>query len=65
MHTDILREPVELINEDLDVIAGGNGLNISVDVNVAVINQLIEQIQVFSSGVTASALANANVTQTT
>lgn len=63
MQTDIIREPVELSDEDLDVIAGGFGLDISVDVNVAVINQLIEQIQVLSSGDTAAAVANVDVTQ--
>ena len=63
---DIIRQPIELIDEDLDVIAGAQGLdlNIGVDVNVAVVNQLIEQIQAFSSNVTASAANGVVVSQT-
>ena len=66
MERDIIREPFELIDEDLDVIAGGDGLNLGIDVNlnIAVIDQLIEQIQVFSSGVASSALASVTVSQT-
>jgi hypothetical protein len=54
----IVREPIELIDEDLEIIAGGD-VSISVDVNVAVIDQLIQQIQVLNSGVTAAFAANA------
>ena len=66
MERDIIREPFELIDEDLDDIAGGDGLNLGIDVNlnIAVIDQLIEQIQVFSSGVASSALASVTVSQT-
>jgi hypothetical protein len=63
---DIIRQPIELIDEDLDVIAGTQGLDIdiSVDLNVAVVNQLIEQIQAFSSNVTASAANGVGILQT-
>ena len=44
---DILRDPVELLDEDLDVIAGG--LDIDINVDTAVINQLIVEIQVDTS----------------
>jgi hypothetical protein len=66
MEKENIREPVELIDKDLDVIAGGDGLDLGIDVNVniAVIDQLIEQIQVFSSGVASSALASVTVSQT-
>jgi hypothetical protein len=55
---DILHNPVELLDEDLDVVAGGNGLGIDVNVNVAAIDQLILQIQV---GGVANSEAAANV----
>jgi hypothetical protein len=63
---DIIRQPIELIDEDLDVIAGTQGLDIDigVDLNVAVVNQLIEQIQAFSSNVTASAANGVAISQT-
>jgi S-adenosylmethionine synthetase len=61
---DIIREPVELIDEDLDVIAGRQGVDIDVNVNIAVIDQLIQQITILSSDVTSSGLASASVTQT-
>ena len=38
---DIIREPVELIDEDLDVVAGG--LVVIRDVNIADIDQSIRQ----------------------
>ena len=38
---DIIREPVELIDEDLDVVAGG--LIVIRDVNIADIDQSISQ----------------------
>ena len=44
---NVLRDPVELLDEDLDVIAGG--LDIDINVDTAVINQLIVQIQVDTS----------------
>ena len=64
MKEDSIREPVELIDEDLDVIAGGQGLNIgvSVDINIAAIEQVIQQIQVFGSNA-ASAANAASATQ--
>ena len=58
MKEDSIRESVELIDdEDLDLIAGGQGLNIgvSVDVNIAAIEQVIQQIQVFGSNAAAAA----------
>jgi S-adenosylmethionine synthetase len=61
---DIIREPVELIDEDLDVIAGRQGVDIDVNVNIAVIDQLIQQITILSSDVASSASASASVTQT-
>jgi hypothetical protein len=49
MQEDIIREPVELIDEDLDAVAGGvlDGfhLDINVDVNAATLVQQIIQIQ--------------------
>jgi hypothetical protein len=49
MQEDIIREPVELIDEDLDAVAGGvlDGfhLDINVDVNAATLVQEIIQIQ--------------------
>ena len=39
-----MHEPVELIDDDLDIVAGGN---ISVDLNIADIDQRIRQVQVF------------------
>jgi hypothetical protein len=64
---DTIHEPVELIDEDLDAVAGGHGLNldINVDVNVASIVQLIEQIQttVFGSN-SATAAQVAAISQT-
>ena len=38
-----MHEPVELIDDDLDIVAGG----ISVDVNIADVDQRIRQVQVF------------------
>jgi S-adenosylmethionine synthetase len=61
---DIIREPVELIDEDLDVIAGRQGVDIDVNVNIAVIEQLIQQITILGSDVTSFASASASVTQT-
>ena len=48
---DIIREPIELIDEDLDFVAGGwgrghNNSNGDVDVNVALVDQDITQIQI-------------------
>ena len=65
MEADIIREPVELIDEDLDAVAGGNGLDINVNVNIASITQLLEQIQttVFGSN-TATAAQVAAISQT-
>jgi hypothetical protein len=67
VQADIIREPVELIDEDLDAVAGGNGLNlaINVDVNIASIEQVIQQVQtsVFGSN-TATAAQVAPISQT-
>jgi hypothetical protein len=64
MQEDIIREPVELIDEDLDAVAGGvlDGfhLDINVDVNAATLVQQIIQIQstVFgSNSATAAQIA--------
>jgi hypothetical protein len=65
VQADIIREPVELIDEDLDAVAGGKGLNINVDVNIASITQLLQQVQttVFGSN-TATAAQVAAISQT-
>jgi hypothetical protein len=57
MHKDSLREPVELIDEDLDAVAGGQGLNINVDVNIAEIEQTILQAQYTVVGSNSAAAA--------
>jgi hypothetical protein len=41
VEADIIRAPVELIDEDLDAVAGG----LNVDVNVAEIEQTLVQAQ--------------------
>jgi hypothetical protein len=63
VQTDIIREPVELIDEDLDAVAGGFYLN--VDVNIAEIEQTIlqEQETVFGSN-SATAAQVAAISQT-
>ena len=38
-----MHEPIELIDDDLDIVAGGN---ISVDLNIADIDQRIRQVQI-------------------
>ena len=43
MKEDIIREPIELIDEDLDVVAGGLVV-IARDINVALIDQDITQV---------------------
>jgi hypothetical protein len=65
VQTDIIREPVELIDEDLDAVAGAKGLDINVNVNIASITQLLEQVQttVFGSN-TATAAQVADISQT-
>ena len=45
MQENLIREPVELIDGALDVVAGGRGF--SVDVNIADVDQFIHQFQVF------------------
>ena len=47
MKEDSVREPVELIDEDLDVVAGGLVV-IAMDINIADIDQSIRQ---FARGV--------------
>ena len=44
MKEDIIRKPVELIDEDLDAVAGG-------DFNIADVDQSISQLQLIISGV--------------
>jgi hypothetical protein len=46
MQENLICEPVELIDEDLDVVAGGIR-GIHVDVNLADVDQFIKQVQVF------------------
>jgi hypothetical protein len=67
---DTIHEPVELIDEDLDTVAGGAcgggvNINIDIDVNVASIVQLIVQVEttVFGSN-SAAAVQGAAVLQT-
>jgi hypothetical protein len=66
---DTIHEPVELIDEDLDAVAGGycgNGVNINidVDVNVANIVQLIVQVVFGSNSASAAAAQDGAVLQT-
>ncbi|MBV8398872.1 MAG: hypothetical protein JOZ17_09040 [Acetobacteraceae bacterium] len=69
MQEDSIREPVELIDEDLDVIAGGlnvsNELNIGIalNLNIAAVDQLVEQIQVLTSNTVAAATNITTVSQ--
>ena len=63
MQEDIICEPIELIDEDLDAVAGGNSLN--VDVNIAEIEQTIVQEQeTFFGSNTATAAQVAAISQT-
>ena len=48
MKEDIIRKPVELIDEDLDIVAGG--LIINSDVNIADVDQYIRQVQIGGFG---------------
>jgi hypothetical protein len=65
VHEEIIREPVMLIDDDLDIVAGGDGLNldINVGVNVAAIPQIITQVQLFDTNVAAAALNAAAISQ--
>ena len=56
----MMHEPVELIDDDLDIVAGGN---ISVDVNIADIDQYIKQVQVFGYYNTQAAANVSSVSQ--
>jgi hypothetical protein len=59
---DIICEPIELIDEDLDAVAGGN---LNVDVNIAEIEQTIVQEQeTFFGNQTATAAQVAAISQT-
>jgi hypothetical protein len=59
---DIICEPIELIDEDLDAVAGGN---LNVDVNIAEIEQTIVQEQeTFFGNQTATAAQVAAIAQT-
>lgn len=63
MQEDIICEPIELIDEDLDAVAGGN--NVNVDVNIAEIEQTIVQEQeTFFGNQTATAAQVAAISQT-
>ena len=63
MQEDIICEPIELIDEDLDAVAGGN--NVNVDVNIAEIEQTIVQEQeTFFGSQTATAAQVAAISQT-
>ena len=43
---DIIRQPVQLIDEDLDVVAGGS-ISVSLhDINIVDVDQIIRQVQV-------------------
>ena len=42
MKEDSIRQPVQLIDEDLDAVAGGG----DIDVNIADVDQYIAQLQV-------------------
>ena len=44
MQENLIHEPVELIDDDLDVVAGG--LIIGSDVNIADVDQFIRQVQI-------------------
>ena len=62
MQEDIICEPIELIDEDLDAVAGGN---LNVDVNIAEIEQTIVQEQeTFFGSNTATAAQVAAISQT-
>ena len=43
MQDDLIHEPAELIDEDLDAVAGGR---ISIDLNIADVDQYIKQVQI-------------------
>ncbi|MBV8891106.1 MAG: hypothetical protein JO266_03865 [Acidobacteria bacterium] len=67
---DIIREPVELIDEDLDFVAGGGGHhhghhkgNANTDVNVALVDQDINQTQIGGIGNDQAAANVSSVTQ--
>ena len=65
---DIIREPVELIDEDLDFVAGGWGHhhghhNRGADVNVAAVDQDISQVQIGGSNNDQTAANVSSITQ--
>jgi hypothetical protein len=39
-----MHEPVELIDDDLDIVAGGTGVDL--DINIADVDQYIRQVQI-------------------
>jgi hypothetical protein len=43
MQDDLIHEPAELIDEDLDAVAGRR---ISIDLNIADVDQYIKQVQI-------------------
>ena len=50
-----MHEPVELIDDDLDIVAGGNGVDL--DINIADVDQTIRQFQ-FGGFFNSQAAAN-------
>jgi hypothetical protein len=54
---DIIREPVELVDEDLDLISGG------LDLNIADIDQYIRQVQVYGYRNNQAAVNSSSVSQ--
>jgi hypothetical protein len=60
MMQDLIHEPVELIDEDLDAVAGGR---ISIDLNIADIDQYIKQVQIGGRDNSQSAANVSSVSQ--
>ena len=58
---NISREPIELIDDDLDAVAGG--FFFINDVNIADVDQEIEQAQAFASASHQTAANASSVTQ--
>ena len=45
---NILRDPIELLNEDLDIVAGGQGGSDAVNATTSVQDNLLNQIAVLN-----------------
>jgi len=56
---DSIRQPVQLIDEDLDAVAGGG----DIDVNIADVDQFIKQVQIFGFDNDQAAANVSSVTQ--